>query len=123
MRETPNSLRAYFILGGALLALGSITEIVQAGTPIVLALNGLNVILAVALVVVGAMAPKLIDEAPVALYVAVWANYVWFVLLDLLALAGGAATTGLPIQVLVGLGIAVYLTVNVRRLSSASGTG
>jgi hypothetical protein len=123
MRETPNSLRGYFILVGMLAGFSAISGILSAeGNVVVVALQGINLALALGLTAVGAMAPKLISSAPFVLYGAVWANYGWFVLLYLLALLGGAASVQLHVQVFVGLAIALYLTVNVRRLSGAEAT-
>jgi hypothetical protein len=120
MRETPGSLRAYFILVGLLVTLSAGANLLTPGVDMItMALSVMNVGLGVGLVVVGALAVKLLQSAPLVLHLAVWANYGWFLLLYGLTLIAGAATSGLHFQALIGAAVAAYLSVNVARLSKA----
>ena len=121
MRETPGSLRAYFIIVGLLVTVSAGGHLLTPGVDVItMALSVLNVALGVGMVVVGALAVKLLQTAPVVLHLAVWANYGWFLLLYGLTLIAGLGSTGLHLQALAGAAIAIYLSVNVARLSKAT---
>jgi len=120
MKETPNSLRAYFILIGLLAIGGAVLNIVNYGTGLLLlVINVVSIALGLGLIGVGAMTPKLLQSAPPVLHVTVWINVAWHLIMYGLVLAGGSAETQNHIQALVALAIAIYLSVNIRRLSTA----
>ncbi len=118
MKEPPGSLRLYLILVGGLVTGYAIYNIVTYGAYIlVLGLNVVSMAFGIAMLVGGALTTKLLRTAPVALYIIVWGNVGWRVILTAIVLIAGAATSRTYIDLAISLGIAGYLTFNIKRLS------
>ncbi len=121
MRETAGSLRAYFRSVGAFVAGYAIWTIVDLGPgPLVLVFQGVSLLLGLALLITGVMAPKLVRTAPLVLFVALWVNFGWRTILTLFEVVAGLAKTMTYVDAVIALAIALYLSLNIRRLSKAA---
>ena len=117
MRETPKSLRWYFILIGAfnaymgllMFGVGS-TSTPMANAEEFHAVGAFNIVLGAVLIGTGMMVPKLLQSSPKTLHSVVWA------LFALKAFSAGVGPDGNSVMI-IALGIASYLSFNVHRLS------
>jgi hypothetical protein len=119
MRETPNSLRAYLIIAGLLVTGIALSTIVELGPgPLILLFHGVSMALGVGMFAAGIIAPRLLLTMPAALHILVWVSYGWRTIAIVVVVIAGIADTGTYIDAAIGTAIAIYLTLNIKRLSS-----
>ncbi len=123
MRETPGSLRVYFILVGCLTVGPAALDIANFGSIVwLMALNALSIALGVGMLVGGAMVPRLLRTMPAVLHAIVWCTFCWrLVLVAILHVATGPLAMRTYLSLVVALAIAAYLSFNIKRLSQDEG--
>jgi hypothetical protein len=118
MRETPKTLRLYFILSGLLGALGSFVVLTQGlVSPLTLVTGIINLGFSVAFLYVGFSLHRLLVETPGKISGVIQAAMGWTVLGFLLGLVGGMQVRAIVIFAFTLL-LCWYLLVNVRRLAA-----
>jgi hypothetical protein len=117
MKETAKSLRAYFLLAGIAGGYSNGTSLLASPGVVVLALNVLSLLAALAFLYVAAVLPTLLAQAPQRIYVVLAFTGGVSLVHGVLLLA--VAPSGIGIGVCVGaLLICFYLYRNVKRLAA-----
>jgi len=118
MKESPRSLMAYFIIVGVISGGSAAMSLPAAqGNVIALAVQAVALVFAVALIVTGLLTPKLLQQAPIVLYLVVAGTTLWNLLIYALVFVLGAGTGTHAAYALVTLAVGAYLIWNIRRLS------
>ena len=115
MRETPRSLRAYFILSGLLGLALNVSSLLRGGPLLGIVLDVVGLALCAAYLYVGVRLRHLLAVAPRQIFSVLLATVILLVAILLLSLASGAIRETWPTLVIGGL-ITWYLYANVRRL-------
>jgi hypothetical protein len=118
MRETPRSLRAYFLLTGLAALVSGLGAVAQAAAPVDAALSFLpQLVYGADFLYAGVLFPRLLRENPRRLELVVWGALAVAALQIALSMMPGREGQGGMGAGLFGILIALYLIRNIRRLS------
>jgi hypothetical protein len=117
MKETARSLRAYFVIVGLLGAYFNVTGLMASPGAIMMGIEGLSLVFALAYLYFGAVLPSLLRAGTERIYAVLAANAAVTVVQALLVLVLAPNVFALVVCA-VGLAICAYLYFNVKRLAA-----